>query len=435
MARQIVVEVVGDAKKFNDTADDATKKAQGFGSVLSGVGAGIGLGAFNLASQGVSMFVGALDEAQQAYKDDQASQALMAQALENTIPNWDGNTKAIEDYAAAQQALGFQDDEIRASISQLIGITHDEAEAMKLNTLAQDLARSKGIDLASATDIVTKAAQGNGRALKALGIDTGDATTAAEMLDSIQQNVAGSAAAWAETSEGQTAVAQAKQAEAWEKIGKIVDHFAMMILPVVTTALEFVAEVLDEVFTALEPVIASVSKDLGPAFKEIGRIAGVVFPIVIGFMKEFVSFWLNLISTVVKTVIKIIQVFQGISTAVGKVFSTVGSIIKGAINTVIRIINGAIDAINSIQVHIHVGPVNLDWGGLRLGRLPYLHAGGIVPGLPGSDQLAMLQAGERVIPRGEQFPAIVFNIYGDTYGDGIDRLAEKIALRLKLQGA
>lgn len=404
-----MVEVVGDAKKFNQAADSAVGKANNMGSVIKGVGMGIGLGAFNLAAQGVGMFVGALDEAQTAYKADEASQALMKQALENLVPGWSGSTEAIEEYAAAQLKLGFQDDDIRASISQLIGITHDETEAMRLNTIAQDLARSKGIDLATATDIVTKAAQGNGRALKALGIDIGGATDAAGMLDAIQKNVTGSAETWAATSEGKTAVEQAKQAEAWEKIGKIVDKIAMIVLPVLTEALTVVANVLGFVFEAISPVIDALVRDLGPAFQKIGQIAGVVFP-AIG------------------------RVIGGIATTVTQVFSTVASVIRGALNAVIGIVNGVIGGINRIQVHIHVGPVNLDWWGLRLGYIPYLHSGGIVPGAPGTDVLTMLQAGERVTPAGAAGASIVINVYGDTYGDGIEKLADQLAMRLRLQG-
>jgi hypothetical protein len=438
MARQIVVEVVGDASKFSKATDDATKKAGGLNSVLSGVGAGVALGAFNLAAGAVGSFVGALDEAQKAYQADQASQVLLANTLKNTVPGWDGSTKAIEDYAAAQIELGFADDEIRASIGQLIGITHDETKAMELNTLAQDLARAKGIDLATATDIVTKAAQGNGRALKALGVDVGGATDAAGMLDAIQKNVTGSAEAWAETSEGQTAVAQAKQGEAWEKIGRVVDRIAMAVLPAVTAALTIVADVIDEVFTALEPLIEDLLTELGPIFEQIGKIAAKVFPYVVGFMKTFIGVWIEIFKIAGNVIGTFVKVIEDVATTVGEIFGAVGAIVKGAINGIISIINGIIQGINSFKIpkiEIAGNVIFGGWGGLGLGRIPYLHAGGIVPGVPGSEQLALLQAGERVLPRNQSAAGITINVYGDTYGDGIDRLSEKLALRMRLQGA
>ena len=58
-----------------------------------------------------------------AFKEDQASQALLGTALKNNIPNWDGNAKGVEKYASAQAKLGFADDDVRTSIGQLIGVT------------------------------------------------------------------------------------------------------------------------------------------------------------------------------------------------------------------------------------------------------------------------------------------------------------------------
>lgn len=43
---------------------------------------------------------------------------------------------------------------------------------------------------------------------------------------------------------------------------------------------------------------------------------------------------------------------------------------------------------------------NVGFDGLNLPTLPYLHAGGVVPGRPGSDVLTVLQAGELVTPAG-----------------------------------
>ena len=55
------------------------------------------------------------------------------------------------------------------------------------------------------------------------------------------------------------------------------------------------------------------------------------------------------------------------------------------------------------------------------------------PRTPGSDVLAMLQAGERVTPAG-QAAGNTINLYGDVYGDTIDELSRKIAYRLQFAG-
>lgn len=82
------------------------------------------------------------------------------------------------------------------------------------------------------------------------------------------------------------------------------------------------------------------------------------------------------------------------------------------------------DGINWVAPNF-VGPLQAGWARLpKMGPytqsqavaatmlgLPVLHTGGVVPGVPGSDVLAMLQAGERVIPRSGAATANVVNSY------------------------
>jgi hypothetical protein len=124
---------------------------------------------------------------------------------------------------------------------------------------------------------------------------------------------------------------------------------------------------------------------------------------------------------------------------VGRVFGAITVTVKGAINAVIGIINGMIRAIDSVQIHVHINPpdplpkIAFDWNGVGIGQLPYLHAGGIVPGTPGADVLAIPQAGERVVPRGASGGStIVVNINGGLIdGPTIDALTNALARRLQ----
>jgi phage-related protein len=465
MSRQIVVDIVGDASKFNKATQDATSSGGRFSaSAVKGFGLGVGLGVFNLATSAIGGITDALGGMDQAFKDDQVSQVKLGTALKNNIPNFDGNTKAVEDYAAAQQALGFEDDQVRDSIGQLVGVTHDQTEAMKLNSIAQDLARAKGLDLATAADLVTKAYEGNGRALKAQGIDIGNAKTATELLDAVQQNVKGSAEAWAQTSEGRVAVANAKTAESMEKIGAVVDKVASVILPIAADAFGLVADVVSNVADAVTPVVAAIVKELTPAFRTVvgfvngtvipvmREIAKVVFPAVgaaLGILSGVFKTVFGVISTIVSTFVSAFKlefeivgnvigvlgkVFTGLRDLVARVFSAIAVPIRQAINGIIGIVNNVIGAINAIQVHIHVGPVNLDWDGLNLGRIPRLHQGGIVPGMPGADVPAILQAGERVIAADKAGSPGVTIVVEQFYGSDteMERFADKIARRFAI---
>lgn len=459
MARQVVVEIIGDSKQFTKSLDEAGKTASRFGGVVSGIGLGIGAKAFDLAADAVSNFVGQLGAAQQAYRDDQVSQATLRQVLQNTVPAWNGSTDAIEAYASSQAALGFQDDDIRASIGQLVGITHDQTKAMELNTLAQDLARAKGIDLAQATDVVTKAAQGNGKALKGLGIDVSDATTAADFLKAAQDNVKGSAEAWAATSEGKAAVANVKNSESWEKIGGVVDRISQVILPVAADLFSGLADIIVGVSDAVEPLVSDIATQLQPVLQTVSKyiretvipvmskiaeavlpplrsgleIAGKVFGTVFGAISTVVSTEIGIVSRVIGGVIgvfngitstirdvqknvsdavtNIVGFFSGIGTKIGNatkgMWDGVWDAFKSVINTVIRGWN----SLRFTMPEVDLGPLG-KVGGFTIGtpNIPLLHTGGIVPGTPGTDVLAMLQAGERVLPSGSDGPARTINV-------------------------
>jgi hypothetical protein len=458
MGRQIIIEIVGDATKFSKATSQATASAEGMGgrlkSVGTGIAQGIGQAGFNLLTDAVGMAVSKLGEADQAFKDDQESQALMSKALKNNVPNWDGSTASIEAFAAAQADLGFSMEDVRKGMEQTVGVTHDVAQAQNMISLAEDLARAKGIDLATAVDIVTKAHEGNGKALKALGIDVAGAKTGAELLDAIQNNVAGSADTWAETNTGKLAVSNEKVHDSMVKVGAIIDQVSQVVIPILADAFSTVVDWLSQTYVAVQPVIQTIAKGLQPVFEKIGPIATSIFrgigDAVKAVLPIFKTVW-DSIATVIKTVIGIWitefdiaknalgvlgDVFRGIADIVGKVFGTIGGIIKSVINTVIDIVNGAIGAMDAIQVHIHAGPVDMDWNGLGLGYIPRLHSGGIVPGAQGEDVLTMLQAGERVIPVGGLGGAQVVvnmpiqNFYGTE--DNISALSRQLGAQVRL---
>jgi len=128
-----------------------------------------------------------------------------------------------------------------------------------------------------------------------------------------------------------------------------------------------------------------------------------------GFRKFFIGMW-NGIKTVVMAVVGgiksawdgVVDFFTHFPTRIGQALSGLGSLLKGiftgALNGVINGINWALD--HSINWLIH--RVN-DVSGLigipaipDIPHIPTLHTGGIVPGDPGTMQLAVLKAGEHV---------------------------------------
>lgn len=88
--------------------------------------------------------------------------------------------------------------------------------------------------------------------------------------------------------------------------------------------------------------------------------------------------------------------------------------LKAALNGVIWLINGAIDGINFIIRGVnHLPFVDIP----QIGKIPTLHSGGIVPGAPGSETLALLQAGERVTPAGQTSKTVMLQSDGSAFSD------------------
>jgi hypothetical protein len=79
----------------------------------------------------------------------------------------------------------------------------------------------------------------------------------------------------------------------------------------------------------------------------------------------------------------ITNVFSGVAGVVGGIVQGIVNVAKGIIDTIINAINAVIGIIDAVQVHVHFGPVNMDWSGLNLPKIPLMDAGGVItsPGL------------------------------------------------------
>lgn len=97
-----------------------------------------------------------------------------------------------------------------------------------------------------------------------------------------------------------------------------------------------------------------------------------------------------------------INFFKGIPRAIGDAFGAVGRFIgdafKGALNVAIDVINWFVDRANDIIYGINV--VNPFSDIPYINHIRRLHTGGVVPGAMGQERLAILQAGETVLPVG-----------------------------------
>jgi hypothetical protein len=147
--------------------------------------------------------------------------ARLGQTLQANVKDWDGSTAAVDRATTAAMDLAFSDDDARESMITLITATGNVEQSVRDLSLAEDIARGRNIDLASATNIVIKANMGNVGALRKLGIEIDKGATSTEILATLQERYSGQAETYANTTAGKFEAAQVKVNDAMENFGHI----------------------------------------------------------------------------------------------------------------------------------------------------------------------------------------------------------------------
>src|SRR6185369_13795148 len=176
---------------------------------------------------------------------DATLKAIHATAGE-TLPTFEEARKAILATGAAAIQLGFDDEEAEKSMALLYARTHDLTQAHKLQALAMDLARAKGLDLETSTKLITLALSGQGRALLQYGIMIKDSATPLEALGVLQEKVGGQAVAFAGTLAGKSEILKETFSNLEENIGQALapalEQLAAKITPIIEKIAEWISK-------------------------------------------------------------------------------------------------------------------------------------------------------------------------------------------------
>ena len=122
------------------------------------------------ATAAIAGLAAGLGSATKAAIEDADAQDKLAGVLRRSAMATDEDIAATEAFISAQSRLtAVADDELRPALQQLVVATGDVGFAQELLTKSQDIAIATNTDLATVTDAMSKAAQGNFKALK--GID------------------------------------------------------------------------------------------------------------------------------------------------------------------------------------------------------------------------------------------------------------------------
>jgi phage-related protein len=163
----------------------ATAETESFGSHLK---SSLGAAMKGIAVVGVGTAI-VIDRISKAAMDAQAEQARLAQSFKNAGLSAKAYAGQVDQVEAAGRKLGFTNAEIGSSLGSLITATKSVHASMKDLSVAEDLARFKGIDLESASKMMTQAMTGSQRAAKQLGITVVPVTTNLDALKASHVNL------------------------------------------------------------------------------------------------------------------------------------------------------------------------------------------------------------------------------------------------------
>jgi methyl-accepting chemotaxis protein len=248
--------------------DQMARKGGLVGSVLQGVGQSFGqmLDPVALVGRGIGMVTEFLGGAAMAAAEEEAAIARLTAAVEANDSAWDGNVEAIEEVIESRLRLAFSDDEQRDSLTRLVAVTKDHAEALRLSRQAMDLARLRGIDLATASDLIGKVYAGNTGILSRYGIQLERGVTATEALAEIQRRAAGQAETYADTALGSFASLRIELDDITEDIGQellpVMRDLAVVVRDQVVPQVKALTGAIDDVLTgvgmAFDPITTAV---------------------------------------------------------------------------------------------------------------------------------------------------------------------------------
>lgn len=246
-------------------------------------------GKFELAAAAAATFMAYeigdfLKDAAQSAIDEGATMAQVAVDVKNAGLSYQQLGPQLDAVAKKNESLGFTNDETSLSMGKLLLATGNYSQALRLNSLAMDLARAKGLDLNSATVLIQEVMAGNTRALKEYGISLDSASTSADALNILQSKLQGSTQAYASTAAGEIAEVEAQ----WDGIKDTVGAQLLPVvkdlfndfesnLPEITSDLQQVANTFVDTVTIVEGLIG-VGKELVPVFQNAVTIISDLLP-------------------------------------------------------------------------------------------------------------------------------------------------------------
>ena len=345
----------------------AQNEVQGFGDRVAKFGKMAGA-AFAVAGAAAAAYAGKLlvDGVKSAIADE-AAQAKLATTLQNVTGATEGQIAAIEAQILKTSLLtGKTDDELRPSFERLVRATKDSDEALKLQSVAIDVAAGSGKSLEAVTNAMAKAAEGNTGALSKLGVGLTAAQLKTMSMDEVTAQLAatfgGQAAVQADTFAGKMARLKVAFDEGKETVGSFVlDAITPMITFVVDNVIPQLSILADTIGTNLKPVFESFStymnETLIPTFKAIWAfiseyviptMGAILTPIIQGLFSAF-SKVSNAIKSNEEDLAPLLKLFKAVAGFVrDNLAPVIGTVLKVALESVGTLLSGLISGFSRL---------------------------------------------------------------------------------------
>ena len=209
-----------------------------------------------------------------AIEDEQATIRLNA-ALKARGILTDGLKKKIDEQIVSMGALGITDDEVRAGIEMGSRFFKEQAELLKVNAVAADVAAITGGELVDVIAAIAKGQKGQMRGLIALGIEVKKGATLNDIIAAATKKYGGAAEELANSTGGRVLSAQINFNEA-------VEAFGYKFLPVVEQGLTWIVNTglpaFEKGLNAIAPKLISIAENqvipLFESFNDLTKALG-----------------------------------------------------------------------------------------------------------------------------------------------------------------
>jgi hypothetical protein len=402
VARQLEVRIVGDAKSLQRALGKAGKDVDSFGNRLKGK-AGRGLATLGKGAllAGAAVVAG-LGYSVKAAMEAEKSQALLVaqlKALGQNTPEVRGQIDGVVQSLAGLS--GFDDEDLQDAFRTLARNTGDVTGSMQNLGLVADIARGANIDLATASKLVSKAANGNTGALARYGIELGKGATAQEALAALQQKFGGQAEAYGKTTAGATDRLKVALEGLAEEVGaRLLPHITNLAvwltdnLPGAIAAMQnawatygvptvealktafaavsaFAREHWPKVQAAAQSVMEWYSGTLKPAIENVVAALSAIWERFGADITRVATAAFNTAKAVITAALKVIQgVVNAVLAAIrgdwGEVWNSLKGIAKAAIDLAVAVIRGQIEVIKTVATALGEGAVDGVKAGIKL---------------------------------------------------------------------